>query len=45
MEPYEPIPGRVPRKVDIERKKIAFKRVNLKEVLEERGIKKKFLRS
>ena len=45
MEPYQPIPGRVPRKVDIERKRIAFSEVDLKEKFKERGISKKLLES
>ena len=45
MEPYDPIPGRVPRKVDIERKRIAFTSVNIKKEMEQRGLKKVLLES
>lgn len=34
MEPYDPIPGRVPRKVAIERKRKEFKNISLEEVLQ-----------
>ena len=33
MEPYDPIPGRVPRKVAIDRKKKEFASFNLEELL------------
>jgi len=44
MEPYEPIPGRVPRKVDIERKRIKYGSYKLKDELEKRGIIDKLLK-
>ena len=33
MEPYDPIPGRVPRKVAIDRKRKEFASFNLEELL------------
>jgi dynein heavy chain, axonemal len=33
MEPYDPIPGRVPRKVAIDRKKKEYASFNLEELL------------
>lgn len=33
MEPYDPIPGRVPRKVAIDRKKKEYSTYNLEELL------------
>lgn len=33
MEPYDPIPGRVPRKVAIDRKKKEYSSYNLEELL------------
>jgi dynein heavy chain len=40
MEPYDPIPGRVPRKVAIERKRKEFKNISLEEVLQSLVFKK-----
>lgn len=34
MEPYEPIPGRVPRKVAIDRKKKDYSSYNIEELIE-----------
>lgn len=41
MESYEPIQGRVPRKVELDRKKKEFKSFDLEKLLEERGIFKR----
>ena len=38
MEPYIPIPGRVPRKVELDRKKKQFKSFDLEHLLEESGV-------
>lgn len=38
MEPYVPIVGRVPRKVEIDRKKKLFKNVDLEQLLEDHGV-------
>lgn len=38
MEPYDPIPGRVPRKVAIDRRKKEYASFNIGKLLEERGM-------
>lgn len=35
MEPYDPIPGRVPRKVAIDRKKKEYASFNIEELLKD----------
>lgn len=43
MEPYDPIPGRVPRKVAIDRKKKEYASFNIEQLLTQNNIE--FLRS
>ena len=38
MEPYDPIPGRVPRKVAIDRKKKEYSGFSIDQLLAEKGI-------
>ncbi len=38
MEPYDPIPGRVPRKVAIDRRKKEYASFSIEELLSETGI-------
>lgn len=38
MEPFDPIPGRVPRKVAIDRKRKEYASFNIKELLLDKGI-------
>lgn len=38
MEPYDPIPGRVPRKVAIDRKKKEYASYDIEELLMEEGV-------
>ena len=40
MEPYDPIPGRVPRKVAIDRKKKEYASFNIEQILADNGNKK-----
>lgn len=37
MEPYDPIPGRVPRKVAIDRRKKEYASFNIEQLLAEKG--------
>jgi dynein heavy chain, axonemal len=38
MEPYKPIPGRVPRKVEIDRKKKEYKGYDVEDLLLNEGV-------
>jgi len=37
MEPYDPIPGRVPRKVAIDRRKKEYASFNIEQLLAQKG--------